>query len=184
MKKFLLITTLLFSTLFFAQKREPITISTYFSGGNINTLGLSLERGRSKEDKKHFTSYILNVGFANMDYEIGSFKDNGTGFVIETGIKSYLNNKQENKGIYAGNFISYGNIKYEKLFLFSSFKGTFSYFSLFSPEIGYKFKVKNFAIDPFAGIMWQWQIKGKGDIDNVNVDVWQPRLGLRLGYQF
>ncbi|WP_130736906.1 autotransporter domain-containing protein [Flavobacterium sp. J27] len=179
-----LVSLLVLACSFSFGQKNPTTLSAYYTGGNFTQVGLSLERGRLKENNKQFVSHVINLGINNYDYKVDNLKVTGTGFVIESGLRTYINNDKTNKNFYVGNFFSYGNLKFDENFLFGKFEGTFSYFSLFSPEIGYKIKAKNFVIDPFAGIQWQWQIKGKGDIDNVNVNNWQPRIGIRIGYQF
>lgn len=65
-----------------------------------------------------------------------------------------------------------------------AFEGTYSYFSFFTPELGYKFMLGNFAIDPFLGFMWKIEVKAKGDMENSIIDNWTPRLGLKVGYTF
>lgn len=166
---------------------KKVTVSAFGSFPELNQAGLSVEFLGNTETKsmnsKSFSFYsskVVNVAYAMMNYEMegDDFDVDGNGFVVEIGQRTYFLGK--NSGPYMGNYLSYGNIKFDE----DGFDGTYSYFSFFSPEVGYKIKLGRLAIDPFAGIMWKLEIKGKGDIDNRNVDEWTPRLGLKLGYEF
>lgn len=173
---------------------KAVTISAFGSFPELNQAGLSVEFLGNKQTKSmngksfsYYSSKIVNVAYGMMKYELplpgNDFEADGNGFVVEIGQRTYFMGK--NSGPYMGNYLSYGNIKFDEDLPFAgNFEGTYSYFSLFSPEIGYKIKVGGLAIDPFAGVMWKLEIKGKGDIDNRNVDEWTPRLGLKIGYQF
>ena len=43
---------------------------------------------------------------------------------------------------------------------------------------------EKFSIDPSMGFNWKWETKGKGDIDNIYVDNFVFRCGVKLSYQF
>lgn len=163
---------------------KATTVSVFYSGPELSQIGVSVEFGdiQNNTNKKYFSANVANLSYGTMDYEVSGFDFTGNGFVAEIGSKTYY--CKENKGLYSSNFLSYGNIRFDETVLATKFKGTYSYFSFFSPEVGYKFKTGNLAIDPFVGIMWKLEIKGKGDIDNKNVEEWTPRVGVRIGYQF
>ncbi|RZJ65961.1 MAG: autotransporter domain-containing protein [Flavobacterium sp.] len=168
---------------------KAVTVSAIGSFPELNQVGLSIEflgnnQTKTMKDKKfsYYSSKIVNITYGMMKYEVPGDDLDGNGFVVEIGQRTYFMGK--NSGPYLGNYLSYGNIKFDEDFGGENFDGTYSYFSLFSPELGYKIKLGNLAIDPFAGIMWKLEIKGKGFVDNRNVDEWTPRVGLKIGYQF
>ena len=105
-----------------------------------------------------------------MNYENDLFDMDGQGFAIEIGKKSYYSKSDNLTGIYTANYLSYGNINFDENLSLGEFDGTYSYFSFFSPELGYKMNFGGVTIDPFIGIMWKIEVKGKGDIDNRKVD--------------
>lgn len=127
---------------------------------------------------------VVNISYAAMNYDAGPIDVNGSGLVIELGHKSYYNKERPFTGIYTANYLSYGNVKFDETFTLGEFEGNYSYFSFFNPEIGYKIVLGNFVLDPFIGAMWKIEIKGKGDVDNKNVDEWAPRAGIKIGYNF
>jgi len=116
----------------------------------------------------------------------------GFGWSIQYGSKSYFN-KEEYKGFYYANYLNYGRIEFDETIHLSgflggttNFKGAYSYFSLFSPEIGYKFLLldNRFTFDLHVGTAWMLEIKGKGDVDNRSFDNWVFKVGIALGYRF
>lgn len=171
---------------------KRVTVSAFGSFPELNQAGISVEFLGNKKTKsmneKSFSFYsskIVNVAYGMMKYDVNAFgvdEVDGEGFVVELGQRTYFLGK--NSGPYLGNYLSYGRISFDEDTPFGNFDGTYSYFSLFSPEAGYKIKAGPVAIDPFVGIMWKLEIKGKGDIDNKNVDEWVPRIGLKIGYEF
>ncbi len=61
----------------------------------------------------------------------------------------------------------YGNVKFDE----SYFKGTYSYWILIDGNIGYKMQVvKNLYLDPSIGFSWKWEVKGRGDVDNKDIN--------------
>jgi hypothetical protein len=40
------------------------------------------------------------------------------------------------------------------------------------------------SIDPYVGFNWKWTFKGKGDVDNINVDQAVFKAGIKIGYSF
>jgi hypothetical protein len=110
----------------------------------------------------------------------------GAGFVLDLGGRTYWK-KGSTNGIYTENFWSYGNIKFDEpqiLPLQSKFNGTYSYFSMINPNLGYKINVGNFSLDPSLGFNWKWEFKGKGDFDNNLTDNFVFRVGAKVGYRF
>ncbi|WP_191018871.1 hypothetical protein [Flavobacterium selenitireducens] len=171
---------------------KNVTVSAFGSFPELNQVGLSVEFLGNKKtkamDSKSFSFYsskVVNVAYGMMKYDVnvpGIDDLEGEGFVVELGQRTYFMGR--NSGPYLGNFLSYGRISYDDDFGIFGDEGTYSYFSFFSPEAGYKIKLGPVAVDPFVGIMWKLEIKGKGYIDNRNVDEWVPRLGLKIGYEF
>lgn len=189
MKKIFTMAALLAATFAFAQEttetatekgRHQFAINAQYSEpGNI---GVHYEYQKPLKDSKYASSHVVNLGVGFMNYEVGPIDTNGAGFVIELGSRTYFNSKHE--GFYYSNYLSYGNIKFDENVSGVKVDGTYSYFSFFSPEIGYKIQLGDFSIDPFVGVMWKLEIKGKGDIDNKNVDEWAMRAGVKVGYRF
>jgi hypothetical protein len=191
MKKTITLIALMASSLIFAQmdttdKKETETesksgkISTLYLNGNYSEpgqIGLSYERGKDGQ------STIVNLSYGYMNYDAGAVDVDGSGFVIEIGGKHYFS-KKVNEGIYSSNSLSYGNINFDKQTAFGKFDGTYSYFSFFVPQVGYKINFGKFSVDPYIGAMWKIEVKGKGDIDNNNTDEWVLRGGVRVGYTF
>ena len=171
---------------------KKVTVSAFGSFPELNQAGLSVEfLGNTKTkamDSKSFSFYsskVVNVAYGMMDYDVnvpGVDDLEGKGFVVELGQRTYFLGK--NSGPYLGNFLSYGRIQFDEDLGLAGDEGTYSYFSFFSPEAGFKMKAGPVAIDPFVGIMWKLEIKGEGYIDNRNVEEWVPRIGLKIGYEF
>lgn len=190
MKKIFTLAALAFSFAAFSQTNDSTkstaknTISAHLMASNPAQLGISYEReGVYGEDKGR--SWVMNLSYAGNTYEVEGYEFDGTGFVAEIGSRNYVGgNKNEYRGLYYADYLSYGSIKYDETFLLGEFEGTYSYFSFFSPELGYKFKFGNFVVDPYVGAQWKIEIKGKGDVDNNYTDEWAFRGGLKIGYAF
>ncbi len=196
MKKFFTIAALLAGTFLFAQdndsnnkdnKEESEISSRNISARGMysepSQWGLSFEFGGTKYRWMR-GSYVANISYGTMNYETDFFDVDGQGFAIELGKRTYYSKGEELTGVYTANFLSYGNIKFDENISLGNVDGTYSYFSFFSPEVGYKMEFGGITIDPFIGIMWKIEVKGKGDIDNKNVDEWTPRAGIKIGYSF
>lgn len=191
MKKLFTIVALAATSIIFAQDNESskdsyktTTISARGMYSDPSQFGLSFEFAGLKWGSANSTQ-LVNLSYGTMNYEVGDFDVDGQGFAIELGGRHYYSKGDRLEGLYTGNYLSYGNIKFEEDLEFGAkFDGTYSYFSFFNPEIGYKMVFGNFSVDPFIGAMWKIEIKGKGDIDNKNVDEWAPRAGLKIGYTF
>ena len=191
MKKFYTIAAIVATTFLYAQETETEekvksnTLSVHGSYGEPGQIGLSYELYDAGFSRNDGAVINLSYGFMSLDTDGGIENISGTGFVIELGNRSYWNDTKDSFGFYTANYLSYGNIKFdENIDPFGTFEGTYSYFSFFSPEVGYKIKAGNFVIDPFIGGMWKIEIKGKGDVDNNYIDEWAMRAGLKLGYNF
>lgn len=185
MKKLYLALAVLASSFGFAQESDSgkkYNLSVFGSFVELQQIGVSLEMTPSKEKKEGLMSkhtQIFSVAYGMMDYEVGGFTSEGTGYTIDLGSRYYFS--KPNSGLYYGNNFSYGRICFEEM----DVEGTYEYISFFSPEIGYKLMLADqISIDGFAGYMWKIEIRGGGFIDNRNVDNWTPRVGIKLGYQF
>lgn len=195
MRKLFTLAALSFSLLALAQETAPqaegqakATAHTLYGSAMLSEpsqFGLYYEYAGKGENADR-SSTIVNLSYGTMNYEVeGTDLDvDGSGFVIEFGGRNYFSKLQPLQGFYTANYLSYGNIKFDKTISGMKFDGTYSYFSFFTPEVGYKIKAGNLCIDPFIGIMWKIEVKGKGDIDNRTTDEWVPRAGLRIGYSF
>ncbi len=166
-----------------AKNDNPHTFSVNAMLNDPSQIGLSYEFSGLTLDPKKSTN-VVNMSYGLMNYEVGGLDVDGNGFAIEFGHKSYYSKSTPFAGFYTANYLSYGNIKFDDNIGGFDFDGTYSYFSFFSPELGYKIKLGGFTIDPFIGVMWKIEIKGKGDIDNKHVDEWAPRAGVKVGYNF
>lgn len=190
MKKITTAALLFLCAIGFAQddeKKGNITVSPYYLWSEPTQFGLSFELNYVGIRGLEGSSSILNVGYGTMTYDSPLSDLNkevdGDGYVIELGSRGYFNKKDY--GIYSQNTLAYGNIKFEEVVGGEKFKGTYSYFSFFSPTVGYKFKFgENLSIDPSVGVQWVIQMKGSGFVDNKNVDEWAGRFGIKVGYTF
>lgn len=159
-----------------AQDDYTTIYGSYSFSSNSNA-GIMAEFGGLRDRSE---SMLTGIYMTQMDYKVSGFETSGSGFVFDFGSRKYLK-KDTTDGMYYANYLSYGHIYFDE----DEFDGEYSYFSFFSPEYGYKWRLKNnFVIEPFVNAMWKLEIKGKGMIDNKNVDEWAFRAGLRLGYQF
>lgn len=161
-------------------KRQTISLDIMTSS-EMPTIGITYERPTKKGtgNRNSKSTSIINFNFAGMNYEAPLVDVTGSGVNANIGIKTY-HGKKGLKGFYTANYLSAGHIKFDEGF----FDGKYRYFSFFSPELGYKFELGRFTIDPVLGTMWTIEIKGKGDVDNKYIDNWIHRFGIRLGYKF
>jgi len=180
MKK-LFITLLLFPIIAISQKEH--SISTFVNLSMPSDVGIVYEfKGFNllkNSKKKENQSTLIHIAGSSLEYKENGFSTTGTGYSFGIGKREYLG--KEKKGWYFENSTVYSSIEFSD-FMFS---GTYSYYSLFNSNVGYKtFIGKNINIEPFIGYMWKWEIKGKGDIDNKNIDNLVFRAGFKLGYSF
>jgi hypothetical protein len=192
MKKIITIAMLL-PTMIFAQQEndstkvanfEKFTLSVALSVSEPATFGLSVERF-DKIEKGFNSCLIANISFGAMT--VNTFDEvTGTGFVIDSGKRQYLK-KGKVDGFYSENFLTYGRIKFDQEMIAGvqdQFVGTYSYWSLINPNIGYKLNAGKFSIDGFAGFNWKWEVRGKGDFDNNLTENFVARVGIKAGYRF
>ena len=189
MKKLSIITALLFSTFFYGQEGEKPrtkTLSVELAASLGGNIGLSYED--SPKQNKYFkgltTTKVARIYYIGDNLESDSaFIDDipGNGIGISLGQRNYFN--ETAKGFYFGGNFGTESIKYKESKY--NFEGTYTYITLFSPEIGYKFLIaKKIAVNFHAGTSWLIEYKGKGDIDNKDFDNWIFRAGLSVGYAF
>ncbi len=186
MKKLLLLLALSPVCLFAQETKteQKAILSANFNYSEPAVLGLSLElpyaiKKTDGADKQYAKSGVFNLSYATMLYD-GESDLKGTGFEIQAGSRTYFNESAHEK-FYAESFLSYGNVKFDE----SYFKGTYSYWSLIDGNIGYKMQVvKNLYLDPSIGFSWKWEVKGRGDVDNKDINNLIYRFGVKLGFQF
>ncbi|WP_296148413.1 hypothetical protein [uncultured Flavobacterium sp.] len=194
MKKILFLAMLLPALSFAQEIKEEIkteevqkrfTISGNYTFSDPSQFGVSLEYKSKKTDDGRNYSHLLNLSGAKMDYESNIADIDGDGFVVELGSRTYIE-KGKWEGFYGENFISYGNVKFdENIAGLGKFDGTYSYWSIINPNVGYRFILgEHLCIDPSIGANWKWEVKGKGDVDNKNVDNFVFRAGIKIGYNF
>lgn len=184
MKKIIFMAILL-PTMLFAQEKpsDSLRVKKYTISGNLNvsepgTFGFSFENNSDEKNQ----SYILNLSAAVLTVDFGGKDVTGTGFAIESGLRKYFDDGYG--GFYGENFISYGSVKFSESFIgVGSFEGKYSYFSLFNTNVGYKWNLGNFSIDPSIGYIWKWEIKNDG-FENRDVDNLSLRWGIKAGYRF
>jgi len=202
MNKIILSLSVVFS-MFFANAQEinimkpksPVVLAVEF-GSNVGAqFGLTLEFEspffkslRDANVVKNKEHSVLKLFIEGATLTNGSSDIDGNGWSIQYGSKSYFNNN-EYKGFYFANYLNYGRIEFDKtIYLIGSsfgYRGTYSYLSFFSPEIGWKFLLLDdrLTFDLHLGTAWMIEFKGKGDIDNRSFDNWVIRAGLALGYR-
>lgn len=187
MKKIILMAMLLPAAIFAQEAKDSTNVANpqkYTLSVNLNvsepsTFGLSFER-QAKESKKSYVAN-LSVGAMILDTNTGNDID-GSGFVIEAGSRQYFD--EYNTGFYGENFLTYGNIKFkENLPVFGNYEGTYSYFSMFNTNIGYKWNLGSFSIDPSIGYIWKWEIQND-NFENRDVDNFSFKFGIKAGYRF
>jgi len=188
-KSILLIGILLFTTNTFAQQQKldnnRTTISANYSYSDPSLYGISTEFGNDDLALfNHYTSTVLNVAATQMEYNNNFEKIKGKGFTVELGHRFYRNRGRKS-GAYIQWLLIYSNTSFDKNTPFGHFDGVYSYWSLINNDIGYKIRVgNNFSIDPSIGYNWKWEVKGKGDIDNIYSDNFVFRCGVKVGYSF
>ena len=184
MKK-LVIALALLPLLSFSQTKPKHTISAFAVGSEPGQIGLSYEHMRDKKEMGYNVSSILNLSAGAIILENDLGKDiTGTGVVVDLGNRTYLKKESWSK-FYIDNYLTYGNIKFdEEVAPGIKYTGTYSYWSIVNPAIGYKYIIGGFSIDPSVGFNWKWEVKGKGDVDNTSIDNFAVKFGLRVGYSF
>lgn len=188
-KSILLFGLLLFTAKTFAQQQKlddnNITISANYSYSEPSLFGISAEFSNDYLVLfNHNTSTLLNVSVAQMKYDNNIEKVTGTGYTVEIGHKFYRTRGRK-YGAYIQWLLAYSNTSFDENTHLGNFNGKYSYWSLINNDIGYKIRIgKNFSLDPSLGYNWKWEVKAKGDIDNIYTDNFVFRCGVKLGYSF
>lgn len=187
--KILSIVILLLTVKTFAQQQKldnnSITISANYSYSDPSLYGISAEFGNDELALfNHYTSTVLNVSVSDMEYDNNLIKVKGNGFTVELGHRFYRNRGRKSGG-YIQWLLAYSNTSFDKNTPLGHFDGVYSYWSLLNNDIGYKIRIgNNLSLDPSLGYNWKWEVKGKGDIDNIYSENFVFRCGVKLGYSF
>lgn len=169
------------------EKIDKNSIGLHFTGSQISTIGIFHET--FYKDKKNINySRIFEVNYAATTAKIESLEFTGSGIELRSSVRRYLKENTTN-GFFTKSSLSYGNLKFNDSkdlgILSVNYKGTYSYFSFFAPEIGYDFMIgSKIRASLNAGTQWQIEIKGKDDVDNKDFDNWLYRFGARISYDF
>jgi hypothetical protein len=167
----------------FAQEK---TISGYLQYGNPWSYGASYEFHWKQKTDDHFETTLINLAYATARLEDSGLKVDGSGFIVNLAHRMYLE-KDAAKGLYGQGSIEYGRMKFDDTVAGFNFEGTYAYFSIFNPAVGYKWIVadgKGLTIDPSIGVNWKWEVAGKGDVDNRYIDNFVFQAGVKIGYSF
>lgn len=192
MKKILLLAALTITSFTFAQEKEEEettgdwSLGLHTSFGDHNSIGFIYESDGLVIKEKVYT-VLMRGSYSSYEYD-GSLEA-GSGEVYELGARTYYSKKKNMRGFYTSNYLSYGSYKFDEQItspiVSYKFEGKYSFISFLSPEVGYKIGIgKSFSIDPFVGITWKIEIKGKGDVDNKNTNEWSPKAGINLAWEF
>lgn len=188
-KSILLIGILFFTAKALAQQPKlddnSITISANYNYSDPSLYGISAEFGNDYLVLfNHYTSTLLNVSISQMEYDNNLEKVKGTGYTVEIGHRFYRTRGRKS-GVYIQWLLAYSNTNFDENTSLGNFSGKYSYWSLLNNDIGYKIRIgKNLSLDPSIGYNWKWEVKGKGDIDNIYSDNFVFRCGVKLGYSF
>lgn len=190
MKRLILsIGILLFTVTVVAQHQtlddNNITLSANYSYSDPSSYGISAEFGDDYLSLfNQYSSTLLNLSVSEMEYDNDLIKVKGTGFAVEIGSRVYKKRGLKS-GVYLQWLLTYSSTSFDKNTSLGNFSGTYSYWSVINHDIGYKIKLgKNLSIDPSIGFNWKWEVKGKGDIDNIYSDNFVFRGGIKMGYSF
>ena len=160
----------------FAQS-EAFETERKFTGSLLSRVYDGPTIGVNFENATKAGTYIAYVGAINVNVHDTSLY--GNGFVLGVGRKFYLK-KNENYRWNIQNAVEYAQYNFSE----SDYTGTYRYISFVTPQLGYKFKLGNFAIEPAIGFLWKIEIKGKGDVDNNSFFNTKGKYGLNVGYMF
>jgi len=194
MKKFILLFGLAFmaGTYSFSQEEEKDKEipSDMFSVGAIVSDGLEIYfiwETFEFSDGKNQSLYIKGTGISQGPtftmYDNGAHEIKPEGWSGAIGSRSYFSKTKMGRGFFYANEFKYSTIRYKD----SRFSGRYSYFSFFTPELGWKVmfgKSKSFGFEVSGGAEWAIEIKGKGDVDNKNFDNWKPKVALGFALNF
>lgn len=189
MKKiFTLVFTMLFAVGFSQEKEENKinSVGLQVTGSQITTFGVYYEK-LTKDKKDYYMSSAIELNYASTKAKISGLEFTGNGIEIRSSFKNYFS-KNKATGFFSKNSLTYGNISFDDNDNIGSiqvnYKGTYSYFSFFAPEIGYDFMIGKIRAGLVAGTQWQIEVKGKDNVDNKDFDNWLYRVGLRMSYDF
>lgn len=189
-KKIFTLCTLALSVVATAQQKETndvskegITISAMGGYSEPMFYGLSFEKESELKAAKRNTSVIFAVYMTDLEYKNSIFDENGKGFGIDLGTRTYLQRGKKN-GFYSQSYLSYSQTRFDNN-LPGAGDGKYSYWSLINGDFGYKIDVgSGISLDVFAGYNWKWEVKGKNGVDNKDFDNFVFRAGFKAGYRF
>lgn len=183
MKKFILllaaVTTI--SSIYAQDKQESKKFKNNLSASVLisdpSGFGINYEYG-FKNEKDKYTSYLFSLSSSTSTLTLFNKEITGSGFIIATGNRNYF---KEFSKWYVDNQLIHSQTN----FIENGFKGKYTYWSLFNPEIGYKFIIaKSFTIEAGAGFIWKWEVNTKTDLDNKDFDNLVAKVTLKAGYRF
>jgi hypothetical protein len=188
MNKIILALFLMLSISVLAQRKN--TVSGFVNSGLGDQIGLSYELQKKNKFLGFNTSQVINLtqGYIELYYiDYPELKEFGKGFIGEFGYKVFFNKERFDRW-YIQNSVSAGYIKFKGSNYFNNqkydYNSTFSYFSIFQPEIGFKINIWRFSIDPSIGWQWNIELKSPNGFDNKIVDNTFLKVGLKAGYSF
>lgn len=185
MKKIMLLIAMVSGSAFAQEKsKDLVSLSANYNYSEPTIYGVSFEFDKGSKPDQRLSSWILNIGYGQLELDERFLNTTGEGFVVELGTRNYFK-KGVREGFYAENFISHGQINFEEIINNEKLDGKYSYWSIFNPNVGYKINLtKNLSLDPSVGFNWKWEVKGKGIIDNTYYDNFVFKAGVKLGYNF
>lgn len=197
MKKILLTVILFTGISVFAQeekdtKKKDFIIGVKLQAGQITTLGIEAEFNGEFSKNNNYKSRVAFISSSAVSYNDGIYSHIGSGFELGLGNRNYLQKGKESRGFYSENFLTYGKIDFDHTYstytfpatTTSIFDGTYSYWSIFNTNIGYKLKAGSFVFEPSLGGQWNWEVKGKGQVDNKNIENLFFRGSFKIAYTF
>lgn len=188
MKTFFFVTLTFLGFLGFSQNKSETNLGVKLTSGQIAFFGIQAEHTLKKESM-YLNNLLFSLGTNGIELKTDYGKVIGVGFEVAVGERTYFEKKKiETKGFFIENFFSYGQIYFDKKFNIDGgsfrFDGKYQYISILNPSIGYKFKYKKLIIEPVISSKYNIEIKGKGSIDNRDIDNTLFSGGLRLAYIF
>jgi hypothetical protein len=167
------------------ETENDFTLSANYSYSDPSSYGLSAEFGRT--NFWFFNQYIstmVNISITDMKYNNNEVKVKGNGYLFEIGNRFYRNRGRKS-GVYLQWLLGYSSTNFDKNTSLGYFEGNYSYWSVINHDIGYKIRLgDHFSLDPSVGYNWKWEVRGKGDVDNIYVDNFVFRCGAKLIYNF
>ena len=189
MRRIILLLAVVISSQLSAQEKaaEParvledkFTVSLGLRASEPSLFAITLEKKQPLKTLGYNTSVVIVAALGTISVSNVFETYDGSGLIVEYGEKIFLK-KESWSGWYTQSGIEGGTIKFSD----SNYSGTYKYFSIFNPDLGFKWQVsKGFSIDPSIGCMWKIEFKGTGDVDNKIFDTFVPKFGLKIGYSF